>query len=42
MGKTFRKLTCYPLCEAKDEERDLNNASKTGSNLWKENLGVGF
>ena len=35
MGKTFRKWTCYPLWEAHNEERDLNNASKNGYQLVK-------
>ena len=33
MGKTFRKWTCYPLWEVKNEEKDLNVASKNGYQL---------
>lgn len=33
MGKTFRKWTCYPLWEVKNEEKDLNLASKNGYQL---------
>jgi len=33
MAEIFKKLTCYPLWEVKNEERDLNIASKNGFQL---------